>query len=154
MSHSASQPSNKLEELNLQGAWNQIYHGNLHQETHHHELHTKPTEWGPCWAHRTLPIPTKLCLELGGMLRPPWSLNRRCFWLVEMLRWTFRWAGDCTELLLRSLLGRDLWPKLLLDKESPTSNYKENRFSKHKWNSTLLLLLWHYKAKCSDQRHF
>lgn len=89
---------------------------------------------------------------LVGMSSPPWSLNRRCFWLVDMLRWTFKWAGDCTELLLRSLLGRDLWPKLLLERESPPSNYNKNIFSKHKQNSSLPVLLQHNKLKSSNQK--
>lgn len=62
---------------------------------------------------------------------PPWSLKRRCFWLAEMLRWTFRWAGDCRVLLLRSLLGRDRWHKFPLDNDSPPSNCKKKKDRQH-----------------------
>lgn len=58
---------------------------------------------------------------------PPWSLKRRCFWFAEMLRWTFRWAGDWRVLLFRSLLGRDLWHKFPLDNDSPPSNCKKKK---------------------------
>lgn len=77
---------------------------------------------------------------LGWMPSPPCSLKRRCFWLADMLRWTFRWAGDCIELLLRSLLGRDLWLRLLLDRDSLPSNYKDKwQFRKQ---SHLHLYFW------------
>lgn len=64
---------------------------------------------------------------LDWMLSPPCSLNRRCFWLADILRWTFRWAGDCIELLLRSLPGRDLWLRVLLDRVSLPSHCKDKK---------------------------
>lgn len=68
-----------------------------------------------------------VCLFTSLTFPPPWSLKRRCFWFAETLRWTFRWAGDCRELLFKSLLGRDLWLKFPLDNDSPPSNYKKKK---------------------------
>ena len=67
----------------------------------------------------------------GWMDGPAWSLKRRCFWFAEMLRWTFRWAGDCRVLLFKSLLGRDLWHKFPLDNDSPPSNYMKKKDGQH-----------------------
>lgn len=93
---------------------------------------------------------------------PPWSLKRRCFWFAEMLRWTFRWAGDWRVLLFRSLLGRDLWHKFPLDNDSPPSNCKKKKDHQdfktknayvnnmHSWVSCLFKALQKY----SELKHF
>lgn len=63
----------------------------------------------------------------------PWSLNLRCFWVLETLRWTLECAGECVLLLLlfRSLLGRDLWHRFVLETDSLPSNYNHRTHTSH-----------------------
>ena len=84
-----------------------------------------------CWCVQISPPEYTQCVVGPGVRtqnntlldrNSPWSLNLRCFWLVDTLR---EWAGDWLE-PLRSLVGRDLWSRLLLDKDPLPSNWRRD----------------------------